>query len=117
MSQMNYFRYTANDGSTHYAIKVETDIAAETGLGFGSASAADPAPPKGFHPRVVYCKAPSGSRTRAVPVATPAAFATLKISGATVGLPEKGSATDLTWTVTNVREERFTRGSKPHLIH
>jgi hypothetical protein len=33
-----------------------------------------------------------------------------------VNLPEKGGV-DLVWVVTNGRDEHFTRGSKPHLIH
>jgi hypothetical protein len=117
MSTMNYFRYTRNDGSTHNAVKVETDIAAETGLGFGSASAADAAAPKGFRPRVVYVKNVASGRFRSVIVSTPAAYATLTAGGASVTLPEKGSATDLTWVVTNGRDEGFHRGTKPHLIH
>lgn len=114
MSQFNYFRYTRNDGTTHYAIRHRTDLAAITGFGFGAASAADPAPPKGFRPRVVYSLDPATGRKRADVVATPAAYAALTAAGSTIDLPETGSATATTFNVTGGRDEGV---KTPHLIH
>jgi hypothetical protein len=114
---MNYFQYTRDDGSTHYSIKVETDIANKSGLGFGSASASDPPEPHGFKPRVVYVVNTASGRHRAVPVSTPGAYATLLAGGATITLEDKASAVAPTWNVTNGRGEHFSRGTVPHLIH
>jgi hypothetical protein len=112
---MNYFAYTRNDGSTLNCIRVATDIAAATGLGFGDASAAHPAPPIGFRPRGVYLLDPATGRKRREPVATPAAYATLTGPGEhTIDLEELGSGTATTWTVTGGREEHVP---VVHLIH
>jgi hypothetical protein len=116
MSTMNYFRYT-NNAATDFAIKEEVDIAAATGTGFGTASAADPSPPFGFVPRVVYVKNTASGRRRSVRIATAAAYATLMAGGGSLTLPEKGSGTALVWNVTNGRDEHQKRGTIPHLIH
>jgi hypothetical protein len=117
MAQRNYYRYTADDGATHYAVKEISYLASITSLAWGAASAADPAPPLGFRPRVVYVRDPTSGRTRQCKVATAAAYAALLAGGQTIALPDMGSGTAVTFNVTNGRGEGFNRGTRPHLIH
>jgi hypothetical protein len=105
--QFNYYRYTDNAGNFH-AVKVSSSAVGATGLGWGAPSAADPPAPKGFHPRVVYFLEPVSQRKRAVPCATPAAFAALRAPGAAaVSLPDDNLLIGLNWNVIGGREERF----------
>jgi hypothetical protein len=113
MAQMNYYRYTRNDGTTYNAIRHRVDLAL-AGLGFGAASAADPSLPRSVYPRVVYCLHPASGRRRSIVCATPAAFATLTAGGQTLTLPDVGDADGDTWNVTGGRGERVRA---PHLIH
>jgi hypothetical protein len=111
--QFNYYRYTDNNAA-NWAVKVSSSAAGATGLGWGAPSAADPAAPKGFHPRVVYFLEPATQRKRAVPCATPAAFAALRAPGhAAVSLPDDNALVGPDWTVIGGREERF---KTPHVI-
>lgn len=114
MTQFNFFRYTRNDGATHYAIRHRIDLAAIADFGFAAASAADPPAPKGFRPRVVYLLDPVTGRKRADVVATPAAYATVTAAGHTIALPEVGSAGTTTFGSTGGRDEGV---KTPHLIH
>jgi hypothetical protein len=109
----NYYRYTRNDGS-FCAIKLGSSAAGASGTGFGSPSAADDPAPYGFHPRVVYVLHTASQRKRAVPVATPAAFATLTAGGASISMPELGDIDGEDWEVIGKREER---SPVVHLIH
>lgn len=113
MAQMNYYRYTRNDGATHNAIRHRVDLAL-AGLGFAAASAADAPLAQGVSPRVVYCLHSASGRRRAVVCATPAAYATLTAGGQTLTLPDVGDADGDTWNVTGGRDERVRA---PHLIH
>lgn len=101
----DYYRYTRNDG-TFCAIKVGSSAAGAAGTGFAAASAADPPAPYGFHPRVVYVLHPASGRKRAVPVATPAAFAALLAGGQSISMPELTDVDGEDWEVMGRREER-----------
>lgn len=120
---MDFFAYTRNNGSTVLSVKAPQDIADTTGLGFtrvagvATPDASHAAPPKGFKPRKVYLHDPATGRNRAEIVATAAAYATLLAGGATVDLFELNTGTPTTWNVTNGRDEHFSRGTVPHLIH
>ena len=109
----NYYRYTRNDGS-FCAIKIGSSAAGATGLGWGAASATDDPAPYGFRPRRVYVLHPATQRKRAVPVATPAAFATLQAGGVSISLPELTDVDGETWNVVGGREEH---APAPHIIH
>lgn len=110
----NYHRYTRNNGTTFHAIKLGSSASGATGLGFGAASATDPPAPYGFRPRIVYVLHPATQRKRAVPVATPAAFATLTAGGQSISMPELGDIDGEDWNVIGGRDER---APVPHLIH
>lgn len=110
----NYHRYTNNAGG-FYAVKVGSSAVEAIGTGWAAASAADPPAPKGFHPRVVYFLHPGTQRKRAVPVATPAAYAALREPGhAAVSLPDDNALIGPDWNIIGGREERH---KVPHLIH
>ena len=110
----DYHRYVDNNAN-NYAVRVSSSAVGATGFGWGAASAADPAPPKGFHPRVVYMYHPATKRKRAIPCGTPAAFAALRAPGhAAVSLPDDNQLIGDDWTIVGGREERFRT---PHLIH
>lgn len=110
----NYFRYTDNNGG-HWAAKVGSSATGATGLGWAAASAADPMVPKGTRLRAIYFLEPGSQRKRAVPCATPAAFAALKAPGAAaVSLPDDNQLVGSNWNVIGGREERFPT---VHLIH
>lgn len=110
----NYHRYTRNDGVTFHAIKVGSSASGASGTGWGAPSAADGPAPYGFHPRVVYVLHPASGRKRAVPVATPAAFAALLAGGQSISMPELTDIDGEDWEVMGRREER---GPVVHLIH
>jgi hypothetical protein len=117
VAQKNWFRYTRDDGTTHVSVKTLAYIAATTDFGFGAASGADPLPPYGFKPRVIYLAHTATNRNRKEVVSTPAAYTALMAGNQTVDLPEEGSATLTTWRVTNGRGEHFSRGGIPGNIH
>ena len=110
----NYYRYTRDDGTTFHALKVGSSAAGAAGTGFGAASAADPPAPYGFHPRVVYVLHPASQRKRAVPVATPTAFAALTAGGQSISMPELTDIDGEDWEVIGGRGER---APVAHLIH
>ena len=110
----DYFQYTDNSGAT-WSVKVGSSATQAAGLGWGSHSNADPGIPKGSRLRAVYFLHPATQRKRAVPCATPAAFAALKAPGhAGVSLPDDNQLIGDTWNVIGGREEKIPT---VHLIH